>query len=107
MTRGHVLGVTYFETAAGRTPRPAATRYIYAASRDGGRSFTRAPVGSAFDLARAPLMAAVPEEAVPPGLFLGDYMGLAAWGDTFHVVYVTTNRSRQNPTDVRYAVLRP
>ncbi len=101
------VGVTYFDTTAGRVGHPVATRYIFAASRDGSRSFDRTPVGPPFDLAHAPLMAAVPEEAVPPGLFLGDYMSLANLGNGFRAVYVTTNASRANPTDVRYAALRP
>ena len=44
---------------------------------------------------------------MPPGLFLGDYMGLVAQGTEFHVAYVTTNAAADNPTDVRYALVRP
>ena len=35
---------------------------------------------------------------MPPGLFLGDYMGLTAMDDAFRAVYVTTNAALANPT---------
>jgi hypothetical protein len=47
----------------------------------------------------------VGELAVPPGLFLGDYMGIDAAANRFHLAFVTTNASRTNATDVRYAVV--
>jgi len=100
-----VVGVAYFETPTGRSPRPVSTKYRLAISRDGGQSFMRVTVGGAFDLAHAPLMRSVPQFAVPPGLFLGDYMGLAADEDAFHLAFVTTNPTARNPTDVRYGLV--
>ena len=102
-----IVGVGYFDTPAGRSAQPVKTRYVLATSRDGGRTFARRTVGAPFDLERAPLMASVPEFLVPPGLFLGDYMGLVAHRNAFHLAYVTTNATPDNPTDVRYAVVRP
>jgi hypothetical protein len=101
------LGVAFYETAAGRSRHPTATRYVLATSRDGGRTFAPRKVGPTFDLAAAPLMQSVPELAVPPGLFLGDYMGIDAAANRFHLAFVTTNAARTNATDVRYAVVNP
>lgn len=101
------VGVAFYETAAGRSRHRVATRYVLATSRDAGRTFARRTVGPAFDLAAAPLMQSVPELAVPPGLFLGDYMGIDGATNRFHLAFVTTNPSRTNATDVRYAVARP
>jgi hypothetical protein len=102
-----VLGVAFYETPAGRSRRHTATRYVLVTSRDAGGTFARRTIGRAFDLAAAPLMQAVPELAVPPGLFLGDYMGIDAAANGFHLAFVTTNVSRTNATDVRYAVVTP
>ncbi|HKP18873.1 MAG TPA: sialidase family protein [Gaiellaceae bacterium] len=107
VTADGTLGIAYFETAAGRSKRAVATRYVLALSRDGGRTFTRVRVGPAFDLAKAPLMSPVPEQAVPPGLFLGDYMGIQAGRDVFRLAFVSTNSSGGDPTDVRYVEVRP
>src|SRR4051812_32681494 len=101
------LGVAFYETAAGRSRHRTATRYVLATSRDGGRTFATRKVGPTFDLAAAPLMQSVPELAVPPGLFLGDYMGIEAAANRFHLTFVTTNAARTNATDVRYAVVNP
>jgi hypothetical protein len=101
------VGVAFYETAAGRSRHRMATRYVLATSRDGGRTFATRTIGRPFDLAAAPLMQSVPELAVPPGLFLGDYMGIDAAANRFHLAFVTTNTSRANATDVRYAVVDP
>ena len=106
VTAAGVVGVAYYETPSAPSRHPVPTRYRLAVSRDGGRSFTRRTVGPAFDLARAPLMESVPALAVPPGLFLGDYMGIAAAGRGFDLAFVTTNRNAGNPTDVRFNVAR-
>ena len=52
-------------------------------------------------------MRPVPELAVPPGLFLGDYMGIVGAASRFHLAFVTTNSSTANPTDVRYVAITP
>ncbi|MFL6019483.1 MAG: sialidase family protein [Gaiellaceae bacterium] len=104
---GGALGIAFYETAAGRSRHRTVTRYVLATSRDGGRTFATRTVGRPFDLAAAPLMQSVPELAVPPGLFLGDYMGIDAAANRFHLAFVTTNASRANATDVRYAVVDP
>jgi hypothetical protein len=59
----------------------------------------------AFSLRTAPLLQGIPELAVPPGLFLGDYMGIDASDGRFHLAFVTANASNANRTDVRYAVV--
>jgi hypothetical protein len=80
---------------------------VVVTSRDGGTTFARRTVGPPFDLAAEPLMQSVPELAVPPGLFLGDYMGMDAAANRFRLAFVTTNRTQTNATDVHYAVVDP
>ncbi len=77
-------------------------RYWLATSRDGGKSFHRAAIGPAFRLADAPLLAGDPAELVPPGLFLGDYEGLAVQGGRAYTAFATANPDPANPTDIRY-----
>jgi BNR repeat-like domain len=105
VTGGGVLGLAYFEAPRGRSHRVAPVQYWLAFSRDGGRTFVRRRVGSSFSLRHAPLLEGVPELAVPPGLFLGDYMGMDASDGKFHLAFVTANSVNSNPTDVRYAVV--
>ena len=99
------VGVAYFEAPSGRTQQTAPVQYWLAVSQNGGKTFARRRIGAAFSLRRAPLLQGVPELAVPPGLFLGDYMGIDASDGRFHLAFVTANTSNGNRTDVRYAVL--
>jgi len=80
---------------------------VLATSTNGGTTFARRTVGRPFDLAAAPLMQSVPELAVPPGLFLGDYMGMDAAANRFRLAFVTTNPTQTNATDVHYSVVDP
>ena len=105
VTPSGVVGVAYFEAPRGHTQRRAPVQYWLAVSKDGGQTFVRRRVGAAFSLRRAPLLRGVRHLAVPPGLFLGDYMGIDASDDRFHLAFVTANASNTNRTDVRYAVL--
>jgi hypothetical protein len=99
------VGVAYYESPTRRVSRRASIQYWLAVSRNAGRTFSRRAVGRAFSLRFAPLIDSVPELAVPPGLFLGDYMGLDASDGRFHLAFVTANETRSNRTDVRYAVV--
>lgn len=101
------VGVAFYETPAGRARHRVATRYVLVTSHNGGTTFTGRTVGRPFDLAAAPLMQSVPELAVPPGLFLGDYMGIDAAANRFRLAFVTTNPTQTNATDVHYAVVDP
>ena len=105
VSQGGVVGVAYFETPRARTRQHAPVQYWLALSSDGGRTFERRPVGRPFSLRQAPLLKGVRQLAVPPGLFLGDYMGIDASDGRFHLAFVTANASRGNRTDVRYAVV--
>ncbi len=106
VTPSGVIGVAYFEAPKGRTHQVAPVQYWLALSRDGGRTYVRSRIGPPFSLRKAPLLDGVPELAAPPGIFLGDYMGMAASADRFHLAFVTANASTTNRTDVRYAVIR-
>ncbi|HWI65087.1 MAG TPA: sialidase family protein [Symbiobacteriaceae bacterium] len=55
-------------------------------------------VAGPFDLSYAPKA---------PGPFLGDYLGLTAVDDWFHMFYVTANQDPGNPTDVHAVSIRP
>lgn len=102
---GGRVAVTYFAPAARRRGLRAPFRYVLALSRDGGRTFRSTPVGAPFDLSDAPALAGDPSLLVPPGLFLGDYMGLIARRAGFATAFVTTNPVVTNRTDVRFARL--
>ena len=104
VTPSGVVGIAYFEAPKGRTQQAAPVQYWLAISKDGGKTFARRPVGSPFSLRHAPLLEGVPQLAVPPGLFLGDYMGIDAADGRFHLAFVTANATDGNRTDVRYAV---
>jgi hypothetical protein len=105
VTPGGVLGIAYFEAPRVHTRQRAPVQYWIALSRNGGRTFERRPVGRPFSFRQAPLLKGVPELAAPPGLFLGDYMGIDASDGRFHLAFVTANNSSSNRTDVRYAVV--
>jgi hypothetical protein len=105
VTPSGVVGVAYFEAPRAHTQRRAPVQYWLAVSRDDGKTFVRRRVGAAFSLRNAPLLKGVRQLAVPPGLFLGDYMGIDAGDGRFHLAFVTANASNLNRTDVRYAVV--
>ncbi|MFL5914826.1 MAG: hypothetical protein ACJ752_04210 [Gaiellaceae bacterium] len=107
ITPSGVVGIAYFESPSHRTSDRAPVRYQLAISRDRGRTFRRMPIGPAFSLRQAPLLSGIPQLAAPPGLFLGDYMGIDASAGRFHLAFVSANASTQNRTDVRYASVAP
>jgi hypothetical protein len=96
------LAISYFSVSA----KASKTTYWLARSRDGGRSFTRARMAAAFSLADAPFLTGNPALLVPGGYFLGDYMGLTATAKGFTSAFVTANRTRKNPSDVRFALAK-
>ena len=101
---GGVVAVSYYAVSGSKARSDAGFRL--AVSRNGGRTFDRRAVGPAFSLGDAPLLAGDPALLVPPGLFLGDYTGLAVHGGTVFGVFPTANRDRDNPTDVRFVAVR-
>ena len=107
VTPAGTIGVAYYEAPVGRSQQRAPIQYWLAISRDGGRTFSHRAIGHPFSLRLAPLIDPVPELAVPPGLFLGDYMGLDSSDGRFHLAFVTANATKANRTDVRYAVVDP
>ena len=96
------VAVTYFTVA----PKASRVTYWAARSHDAGRTFTRSEVGQEFSLADAPFLTGIPAILVPGGLFLGDYMGLAATPKGFATAFVTANPTRDNASDVRFAIVR-
>jgi len=60
-------------------------------------------VGRAFKLGDAPLLAGDPSLLVPPGLFLGDYSGLAIRAGRVYLAFATANSDNSNPTDIHFA----
>jgi hypothetical protein len=107
VTPSGVVGVAYFEAPRGRSGLQNPIQYELAVSGDRGRTFRRRAVGRPFSLAEAPFLGGIPALAAPPGLFLGDYMGIDASDGRFHLAFVTANRSTSNRTDVRYASISP
>ncbi len=87
------VGVAYFDLRD-NTPDPATlpTGYWLARSTD-GVTWGEARLAGPFDLASAPNAA---------GLFLGDYMGLAAGGASFLSLFTRTTGDLANRTDVFY-----
>ena len=100
---GTVVAVSYFAVSPGRRPRD--TQTWLAVSTDGGKTFNRRAVGPAFTLGDAPLLAGDPSLLVPPGLFVGDYTGLALRKRVVHAAFPTANHGSSNPTDVRVVSL--
>jgi hypothetical protein len=93
------VAVAYY--AVGRS-----SRCVVARSDDEGVTFRRNPVGSSFAFGDAPLLAGDPSLLVPPGLFLGDYIGVAVAGGRADVAFPTANRDHGNRTDVHFASVR-
>ncbi len=99
-----VVAVSYYAVSSAQGARDA--RAWLAVSTDAGRTFHRQAVGPAFALGDAPLLAGDPALLVPPGLFLGDYTGLAARKGTVYAAFPTASADPGNPTDVRFVALR-
>jgi hypothetical protein len=97
MANGDV-GVTYYDIR-NNTPAPGlATDYFIVTSTDGGATWTESRLTpTSFDDTLAPNSR---------GYFLGDYMGLANDGTSFHPYFVQTN-SVLDPTDVWSATVTP
>ena len=87
------IGVTYYDfrnNTVSATTLP--TDYWFARSGDGGATWAETHVAGPFDLLAAPRA---------NGLFLGDYMGLAAAGGEFVALFTSTNSGNAaNTTDV-------
>jgi|SoiMethySBSTD1v2_1073268.scaffolds.fasta_scaffold06266_9 hypothetical protein len=95
------VGVTYYDL---RKLRPGNTTTLptstwLTVSPRGGRHFdTERQIAPVFDHNTAPDAG---------GLFLGDYQGLATFGDRFRALFVTTNNNTtNNRTDVHYGQFR-
>ena len=73
-----------------------------ASTTGAGKRFTRESIGSPFRLADAPLLAGDRALLVPPGLFLGDYSGLAMRGHRIYAAFATADHATANPTDIRF-----
>jgi hypothetical protein len=101
---GTVVAVSYYAVSPGRDVRDA--QAWLAVSTDAGKTFGRRAVGPSFALGDAPLLAGDPSLLVPPGLFLGDYTGLAVRSRIVYAAFTTANHDPGNPTDVR-VVARP
>jgi hypothetical protein len=90
------IGVTYFDLRSNTSdPLTLPTEAILARSSN-GTTWRENSITGSFNLANAP--------ALPGGLFLGDYMGLSSSNGFFVPVYVRTNATTANRTDV-YAVV--
>jgi hypothetical protein len=100
---GSVVGVSYYTISPG--PNAHDAQAWVAVSRDSGKTFTRRAVGPAFALGDAPLLAGDPSLLVPPGLFVGDYTGLAVRRSVVYAAFPTANQDSGNPTDVRFVGL--
>ncbi|HEX4885198.1 MAG TPA: sialidase family protein [Casimicrobiaceae bacterium] len=92
------LGVTYFDFRSNTAdPSTLPTEFWLAQSAD-GTNWTERRITGPFDLRAAPNA---------NGLFIGDYMGLAARGNAFVSFYSATNADPNNRTDVHVAVVEP
>ncbi len=99
------VAVSYYAVRAAKTPARGNAQAMLAVSKDGGKTFRRRPLGTPFTMGDAPLLAGDPSILVPPGLFLGDYSGLAVDHGTAYALLATANPARANPTDVRFAAV--
>ena len=100
---GAVVAVSYYAVSPGRNRRDAQT--WLAVSTDAGETFSRRAVGPAFALGDAPLLAGDRSLLIPPGLFLGDYAGLALRRRIVYAAFATANHDSSNQTDVRFVRL--
>jgi hypothetical protein len=98
-----VAAVSYYSVAPAGNGGNA--QLTLAVSNDGAKSFKRQLVGPAFTFADAPLLAGDPSILVPPGLFVGDYSGLAVQAGRVYMAFATANHDPANQTDIRFAEL--
>lgn len=92
------VAVTHYDLRF-NTPDPATlpTDYWFLHSHDGGATWSETRVTSqSFDMKRAPFAR---------GLFVGDYAGLAARGNTFLTAYGVTTAT--DPANINVSVLTP
>jgi hypothetical protein len=97
------VAVSYYAVSGGRGRN---SRLWLATLERGASSFKRRIVGRAFTLGDAPLLAGDPSLLVPPGLFLGDYSGLAIAAGRAYLAFATANSDKSNPTDIRFASVK-
>lgn len=100
---GTIVAVSYYAVSPGRSARDA--QAWLAVSTDAGTTFRRRAIGPAFALGDAPLLAGDPSLLVPPGLFVGDYTGLAVTNGAVLAAFPTANRDAGNSTDVLFVGL--
>ncbi len=100
VSRSGAIGLGFYAMPARRR---ASARVHYEFAMLGANGLHLRSIGRAFALKHAPLLTGNEEAAAPPGLFLGDYMGIKAVADTFHLAYVIANPDTSNRTDVFYA----
>lgn len=98
------VAVSYYAVSGGRRGRNS--RLWLATLERGASSFKRRMVGRAFTLGDAPLLAGDPSLLVPPGLFLGDYSGLAITAGRAYLAFAAANSDKSNPTDIRFASVK-
>jgi hypothetical protein len=88
------IAVAYFDLRSNTSdPTTLPTNYWLASSKD-GEVWSEASIAGPFNLQTAP---------VAGGLFIGDYMGLAAAQNTVHSLHVRTAGDPNNLTDVFFA----
>ena len=111
VARDGVVGVSWDDfTGDRRRDNKLTTRVWFAHSHNRGRSWSKQPVGGAFDILKAPETAST-EVA---GHFVGDYQGLAASGRSFVAVVAESRaigrwapRKVRGPSDIFFARLVP
>jgi hypothetical protein len=92
-----LIGVTYYDFRSDTPATPLLTDFWLTRSTD-GLIWTETRVSPPFDLNLAPNV---------PGLFLGDYTGLATSGSSFIAFYARTNALATNRTDIIATRLAP
>lgn len=90
------VGVTYYDLRNNKPSAGLPTDAWFVHSHDGGATWTEQHVAGSFNVENAP---------VSRGYFLGDYEGLATVGADFIALFVMTNPSTTNRTDVFYVRL--
>lgn len=91
------VGISYYQFTDGAGMKVPTRKLLTVLEPDLVKSTDHAVAGP-FDLSYAPKA---------PGPFLGDYLGLIAVEDWFHLFYVTANADQANPTDVHALSIRP
>lgn len=94
------VGVTYYDFRKDTSdPTVLMASYWRIVSRDGGQSWTEAPMAAPFDLTAA--------ARTDSGYFLGDYQGLAAVNGRFFSFFVTSGGAPAGIPSSVYATWRP